>query len=173
MNDLLELSKIESGKIDLVFDTIALSDLAEKALSVLKNQADEKGIELIGDVPKTLPDVRIDPNKVTWIITNLVSNAFRYTKSGGYIKITAELVGNQVQVSVIDNGSGIPYEYQSRIFDKFVQVKTSSDTEGSGLGLAICKEIVRAHGGTIWVESEPGKGSTFSFTLPVAELQQS
>jgi NtrC-family two-component system sensor histidine kinase KinB len=71
-------------------------------------------------------------------------------------------------MSICDDGAGIPYEYQSKIFDKFVQVKSSKAPEGTGLGLAICKEIVRAHGGTIWVESTPGEGSTFTFTLPIA-----
>jgi len=169
VNDLLELSRIESGKIDLAFDTIVLADLIGKALSVLKTQAEEKGIDLFAELPEHLPEVRIDPNKITWVITNLVSNAFRYTNSGGHIRIIAEPVGNQVQVSVTDNGEGIPYEFQSRIFDKFVQVRTSHEAGGSGLGLAICKEIVRAHGGTIWVDSVPNEGSTFSFTLPVAD----
>jgi NtrC-family two-component system sensor histidine kinase KinB len=173
INDLLELSKIESGKIDLVFDNVILSDLAERALSVLKSQAMESGIDLIVDMPQNLPAVHIDPNKITWVITNLVSNAFRYTPRGGYVKITAEPVGSQVKISVADNGTGIPYEYQSRIFDKFVQVKTNNVSNGSGLGLAICKEIVRAHKGTIWVDSIPEEGSTFSFTLPVAELLHS
>jgi len=169
VNDLLELSKIESGKIDLTFETFILSEVIEQALSVLKTQAEENRIELLVELPDSLPSVRIDPNKITWVITNLVSNAFRYTDSGGYIKVTAELLGDQIQVSVSDNGIGIPYEYQSRIFDKFVQVKTDRDVGGSGLGLAICKEIVRAHGGTIWVDSVPGEGSTFSFTVPVAQ----
>ncbi|MBN1293860.1 MAG: HAMP domain-containing protein [Candidatus Latescibacteria bacterium] len=169
VNDLLELSKIESGKIELVFDNVIMSDLAAKAVSVLNTQANENGIDLIVDMPQNLPAVRIDPNKITWVITNLVSNAFRYTPRGGYVKLTAEPVGNQIQVSVTDNGSGIPYEYQSRIFDKFVQVKTNHVSGGSGLGLAICKEIVRAHKGTIWVDSVPEEGSTFNFTLPVTE----
>ncbi len=171
VNDLLELSKIESGKIDLAFETYVLSELILKAVSVLRTQSDERGIDLIADVPEMLPDVRIDPNKITWVITNLVSNAFRYTNSGGFIKISAEPVGTQVQISVTDNGTGIPYEYQSRIFDKFVQVKSNRDAGGSGLGLAICKEIVRAHGGTIWVDSVPGEGSAFRFTLPIAHPQ--
>lgn len=97
-----------------------------------------------------------------------MSNALRYTDCGGSIRLSATQIGSQIHVSVSDNGAGIPPEYQSRIFDKFVQVKTERALGGSGLGLAICKEIVRAHGGTIWVESEPGHGSTFVFTVPAA-----
>ena len=91
----------------------------------------------------------------------------RYTPSGGHINLSAESFGPSVQISVSDDGPGIPYEYQSKIFDKFVQVKSDKAVGGSGLGLAICKEIVRAHGGTIWVDSVPGSGSTFTFTLPI------
>jgi NtrC-family two-component system sensor histidine kinase KinB len=114
-------------------------------------------------------NVKADPSKIIWVLTNLISNALRYTDSGGYILVFAERVSNQAHISVTDNGEGIPYEYQPRIFDKFVQVKSEKSIGGSGLGLSICREIVRAHGGTIWVESTPGKGSTFTFTLPIAD----
>jgi NtrC-family two-component system sensor histidine kinase KinB len=118
-------------------------------------------------LPSALPQVKADPNKITWVLTNLIANALRYTSSGGKIQLFAEHFGPQVHLSVSDDGAGIPYEYQSKIFEKFVQVEKSKTVHGSGLGLAICKEIVRAHGGTIWVDSLPGEGSTFTFTLPV------
>ena len=121
------------------------------------------------DVPQNLPDVKADANKITWVLTNLISNALRYTESGGSIRLSAEHLGPYVHVSVSDNGPGIPFEDQSKIFDKFVQIKSDKALGGSGLGLTICKEIVRAHGGTIWVDSTPGEGSTFTFTLPVVE----
>jgi NtrC-family two-component system sensor histidine kinase KinB len=114
-----------------------------------------------------LPPVRADANKITWVLTNLVSNALRYSSEGGRIALSADAAGPFVHVSVHDDGPGIPKEYQASIFEKFVQV-TGQDSGGSGLGLAICKEIVRAHGGTIWVESSPGEGSTFTFTLPIS-----
>jgi NtrC-family two-component system sensor histidine kinase KinB len=100
------------------------------------------------------------------VLTNLVANALHFTPRGGSIQLRAEAFGPFIQISVQDDGPGIPYEYQSKIFDKFVQVKSNQVLGGSGLGLAICKEIVRAHGGTIWVDSAPGAGSTFRFTLP-------
>ncbi len=111
---------------------------------------------------------KADANKIAWVLTNLVSNALRYVGKGGRIGLLAHRVGPHVHLSVRDDGPGIPPEYQSRIFQKFVQVK-GREAGGTGLGLAICKEIVRAHGGAIWVESSAGRGSTFTFTLPVAQ----
>lgn len=168
VSDLLDLSKIEAGKLELAFTRVSVATLAEKTVSAMKGQAEEKGIALSAAVPADVPDVRADPTKATWVLINLVSNALRYTATGGHIRLSAERAGPQVHVHVADDGAGIPYEYQPKIFDKFVQVKDDPTTGGSGLGLAICKEIVRAHGGTIWVESTPGKGSIFTFTLPAA-----
>jgi NtrC-family two-component system sensor histidine kinase KinB len=103
------------------------------------------------------------------VLTNLVANGLRYTAAGGQITVSAGESGAFVEVNVRDNGQGIPYENQARIFDKFFQVKDKAERRGSlGIGLAICKEIVKAHQGIIWVESTPGEGSTFSFTLPKA-----
>ena len=137
-------------------------------VAVFRPQAEKQRVELTGAVPEGLPDVRADANKITWVLTNLISNALRYVGAGGHIRVSAERVGEWVHLSVADDGEGIPEEYQSRIFDKFVQVKSAEAVGGTGLGLAICREIVRAHKGTIWVESTPGKGSIFTFTLPVA-----
>jgi NtrC-family two-component system sensor histidine kinase KinB len=168
VNDLLDISRIEAGKMAIDFDSVSVELLFEKVVSLLKKQADEKSVELSFSPASDLPAIKADVNKITWVLTNLVSNALRYTSANGHIRLFAKRAGPQVHISVDDNGAGIPYEYQSRIFDKFVQVKTQKDLGGSGLGLAICKEIVRAHGGTIWVDSQPGEGSTFTFTVPVA-----
>ncbi|MBN1787374.1 MAG: HAMP domain-containing protein [Sedimentisphaerales bacterium] len=168
VNDLLDISKIEAGKMDIDFDSVPVELLLEKAVAVLKNQAEEKNIDLSYESIPDLPNIEADVNKITWVLTNLISNSLRYTEANGFIKLSAEEVGSQIHISVADNGAGIPYEYQSRIFDKFVQVKTEKALGGTGLGLAICKEIVRAHGGTIWVDSQPDHGSTFTFTVPVA-----
>ena len=113
--------------------------------------------------------MRADATKVSWVLTNLISNALRYTDRGGHIRVSAERLGPYVHLSVSDDGPGIPFEDQSKIFDRFVQIKSDKALGGSGLGLTICKEIVRAHGGTIWVDSTPGEGSTFTFTLPIVE----
>jgi len=169
VNNLLDLSKIEAGKMEMEYASIPVRLLFEKVVTVFKTQAEEKAVVFSYHVPEALPNVKADDNKITWVLTNLISNALRYTPGGGHIKFFAESFGPYVQISVSDDGPGIPYEYQSKIFDKFVQVKSDRAVGGSGLGLAICKEIVRAHGGTIWLDSVPGAGSTFTFTLPVWE----
>jgi two-component system, NtrC family, sensor histidine kinase KinB len=169
VSNLLDLSKIEAGKMEMELSSIPVRMLFEKVVTVFKTQAEEKAVDLSFHVPGELPNVKADDHKITWVLTNLISNALRYTPSGGHIKLSAESLGSYDQISISDDGAGIPYEYQSKIFDKFVQVKSDKTVGGSGLGLAICKEIVRAHGGTIWVDSVPGAGSTFSFTLPTWE----
>ncbi|MBN1848792.1 MAG: HAMP domain-containing protein, partial [Deltaproteobacteria bacterium] len=166
VNDLLDLSKIEAGRIELDFETVSVQNLFEHVQAVFKGQAEIKHIKLASEPAGDLPRVLADANKITWVLTNLISNALRYVSEGGHIQIMAKQIGPHVHLSVRDDGPGIPLEYQSKIFQKFVQVK-GQETGGSGLGLAICKEIVRAHGGAIWVESPPGQGSTFTFTLPV------
>ncbi len=169
VNDLLDLSKIEAGKLDLAFERVEPGFLFDQALAVMKPQTDAKHIELKLEVHEALPPVMIDPNKIVWVLVNLLANAVRHTPEGGHIRVKGERVGGQVHLSVSDDGEGVPYEIQSRIFDKFVQVKRDGSVGGSGLGLAISKEVVRAHRGTIWLDSVPGQGSTFTFTLPVAD----
>ena len=127
-------------------------------MSVFKTQAEEKGVNLTSTTPEGLPQVRADANKIGWVLTNLISNALRFTPREGNIHLSAESFGPYIQISVRDDGPGIPFEYQSKIFDKFVQVKSDKALGGSGLGLTISKEIVRAHGGTIWVDSIPERG---------------
>lgn len=169
VSDLLDLSQLESGKIQLDFESVAVGDLMRRAVGLLGPQAKAREIELSYTVPDALPPVRADRNKITWVLTNLISNALRYTSPGGYIRLSAEHSGKLVQVHVADNGAGIPPEHHAHIFDKFGQVKNGQPTGGSGLGLTICKEILRAQGGTIWVDSEVGKGSTFTFVVPSTE----
>ncbi len=168
INDLLDLSRLEAGKIELEFENIAIFNLFEQIEKVFKGQIALKGISLTTECPNDLPEVRVDANKVAWVMTNLVSNAMRYVEKNGQIRLKAALFGTNIHISVQDDGPGIPLEYQSKIFQKFVQVKGRA-SGGAGLGLAICREIVKAHSGTIWVDSEPGKGSTFTFTLPLPE----
>ncbi|MBN1931510.1 MAG: HAMP domain-containing protein [Desulfobacterales bacterium] len=168
VNDLLDLSKIEAGRIEMEFEKVEVSNLFDHVRIIFKSQLDMKETTLTYKVDDNLPKVRADANKITWVLTNLISNALRYVQKGGHIILAAERIGPHIHLSVHDDGLGIPQEYQTRIFHKFVQVK-GQEAGGTGLGLAICKEIVRAHGGTIWVESSPGKGSTFIFTLPIGQ----
>ena len=166
VNDLLDLSKIEAGKIDLEFESVPVQMLFDHVHTVFKSQMDIKEVDFTSELADNLPRIRADANKITWVLTNLVSNALRYVNKGGRIQLSAHRIGQHIHMSVRDDGPGIPPEYQLKIFEKFVQMK-GQDAGGTGLGLAICKEIVRAHGGAIWVESTPGQGSTFIFTLPV------
>lgn len=168
VSDLLDLSKIESGHMDMEFESVVMAELADRAVAMLTDQAAAAGVELSSRIAADLPEVRADPDKITWVLINLMANAIRYVDPGGYVRLAARAAGHLVYVAVSDNGVGIPYEYQSKIFDKFVQVKDDPRPGATGLGLAISKEIVRAHGGSIWVESVPGQGSTFTFTLPMA-----
>ncbi len=167
VSDLLDLSRIEAGRIALEFEKVQPKTLFEHAKAVFKSQMEIKRVMFSIQIAPDMPLVRVDANKITWVLTNLISNALRYVGEGGQIFLMAATVGAYVQLSVRDNGPGIPLEYQSKIFQKFVQVEGQA-SGGSGLGLAICKEIVRAHGGAIWVESTPGHGSAFLFTLPIA-----
>ena len=166
VNDLLDLSKIESGRIDMERVPIKANFIIDKVISLFKVQTQEKNIKLNKKPIEELPEVKADANKITWVLTNLVANALRYAES--QIEIAATQHGNSIYFSVSDDGPGIDPAFQSKIFDKFVQVKTERDIGGSGLGLSICKEIVKAHGGIIWVDSTVGEGSTFNFTLPIS-----
>jgi NtrC-family two-component system sensor histidine kinase KinB len=168
VHDLLDLSKIEAGRIDLEFEKIAVATLFEHVQDIFKGQVGMKQVELLVDNVEQLPPVVADTNKIVWVLSNLVSNALRYVDEGGRIQLAARKIDSHVHISVRDDGIGIPAEYQSRIFQKFVRVN-KKESGRTGLGLAICKEIVRAHGGTIRVESDPGRGSTFTFTVPVAD----
>jgi len=166
VNDLLDLSKIESGRIEMEFDKVDVNDIIEKTLNPFYKQAEEKGIALKFKQSEDNVFAYADPSKISWVISNLVGNALRYADEGK-IEVDAEIKGRRVLVSVADNGPGIPREYQSKIFDKFVRAGNDKDEKsGTGLGLAISKEIITAHNGRIWVDSEEGEGSTFSFYIP-------
>ncbi len=171
VNDLLDLSKIESGRLPMDITEISIGFIMDKAVEMMKPQAEKASISLTAEYPEKLAPVHADANKILWVLTNLISNALRYTHAEGFIELSAEDSGQYLQVNVKDNGEGIPYENQARIFEKFFQVKEPPGKSGSlGIGLAICKEIVKAHGGIIWVDSTPGEGSTFSFSLPYKRL---
>lgn len=166
MRDLLDLSRIEAGENKPTLALVKTKDLIHETTEELRPQVEAKGLDFKVDAPVTLPAVRVDRTQVERVFTNLVVNAIRCTQQGE-IKISAQPRGSSVAFSVSDTGSGIPPEYLPHIFDKFVQVPGAT-TGGAGLGLAISRLIVEAHGGQISVQSERGKGSTFTFTLPIA-----
>lgn len=168
VNQLLDLSRIEAGKIELRKIPVKVKELFEEAVKPLLGQLAVQDVGLEYDVDESLM-VRVDPDKIVWVISNLVGNALRYSPRGSIIRVGAKADDGNVRVYVADEGPGIPKEYHEKIFQRFVQVKTSGVTGvrgGAGLGLAIAREIVEAHDGVIWVESEPGRGATFIFTVP-------
>jgi PAS domain S-box-containing protein len=166
MRDLLDLSRIEAGEKQPELQTISLRELVLNEAEQLRSQVEAKGLSFRVDVPVDLPAVVADSSQIARVITNLVVNAVRYTKQGE-ISINAARRGHHVTVSVSDTGMGIPAEYLPHVFDKFVQVP-GAPTGGAGLGLAISRLIVEAHGGQIIAQSEPGRGSSFNFTLRIA-----
>jgi len=171
--NLLDLSKIEAGQIALETQLVQVKGLVDEAVRPLKWQAESQNIQIKTNIPEDLPYVEADFNKIVWVLANLLANSLRYSEPGGTIAVKVEMSGNRMFFSVQDDGCGIPREYQDKIFQKFVQVKgDSGPVGGAGLGLAICKEFVEAHSGQIWVESEEGKGSNFTFTLPLARSKE-
>ena len=167
MRDLLDLSRIEAGESRPQLAPVRTRDLVARVSGELRPQVEAKGLKLRVDAPPDLPAVMADRTQIERVISNLVVNAVRNTKHGE-ITISAERRDGHVVLSVCDTGVGIPPDYLPHIFDKFVQVP-GAQAGGAGLGLAISKSLVEAHGGQISVRSEVGRGTTFTFTLPVAE----
>ncbi len=167
INDLLDITKIENGKVEWQAESISLDNVIARAMALTSSTFEQYGIELISDVEDGLPEVMGDKNRLEQVMINLISNALKFTDKGSVICM-ARKINNEIVTSVIDTGGGIPEIDREKIFEKFKQTGTilKGRPKGTGLGLTICKEIVKQHGGRIWVESDPGKGSTFSFTLP-------
>ena len=174
INNVLDLAKIEAGKVEWNMQPLTISTVIERATAATAALFERKGLALIKEVADDLPGVVGDQDRLIQVVINLISNAVKFTEQGSVTCRAQHSVGNgEIVVSVIDTGLGIAPEDQPKVFEKFKQVgDTLTDRpQGTGLGLAICKEIVEHHGGRIWVESELGQGSTFSFTLPVAQVK--
>ena len=169
INDILDISKIEAGKMELSFEDVDVHQIIEGVLSTTKGLIKDKPIRLRQEVPEQLPVIRADPTRVRQVLLNLLSNAAKFTEEGE-ICLTVTQVGDELLFSVSDTGPGIPEDKLDRLFEAFYQVDGSMTRKagGTGLGLAIARHFVEMHGGRIWVHSVVGKGSTFSFTLPVA-----
>jgi signal transduction histidine kinase len=169
IDELQELSLAEAGELKLDRQTDDISRLIEQAVAVLQPTATAKGLTLAINLPEKLPPVSMDSHRIKQVLNNLLKNAATHTSQGGSITVTARQQDNQIKVSVVDTGEGIPAEDLPNIFERFYRVDKSRarTTGGSGLGLTIAKRLVEAHGGRIEVESELGKGSSFTFTLPL------
>ncbi len=171
VDDLQELSRVEARAYPLDFRPVDVSSLVAATVKRLASQAEVKRIALTLSLPADLPRLRADEDRIAQVLLNLVSNAIHYTPEGGSVTISALDRGNEVQVTVSDTGVGIPAEHLPHVFTRFYRVDKSRSRQaggGSGIGLTIARHLVEAHGGRIWVESEgEGRGSRFSFTLPV------
>jgi len=168
IEDILQLSKIESQEIIMNLQSINLRDLIDKTISEFKKKIEQKNHKIKINISPQLPLIKADPEQIEVVFRNLLDNAIKYTPNGGEIYISAFEKAENIYIEIADNGIGISAEHLPRIFERFYRVDKDRSRKlgGTGLGLAIVKHIVQAHGGTIGVESKPGKGSKFFFTLP-------
>jgi signal transduction histidine kinase len=174
INDILDLSKIEAGRMELELTDFHLLTALDNALILVRERAGRRSITLQMSVDERLGEVRADERKIRQVVLNLLSNAIKFTSEGGRIEVRAVPVDGSVEVTVSDTGVGIAPEDQEAVFEEFRQVGTAAKkVEGTGLGLTLCRKFVELHGGRIWVKSEVGVGSTFSFTIPVKTIPRS
>jgi signal transduction histidine kinase len=169
VGELRDLTLAESGHLKLEFEPTNLAELVQRRVSQAEVIARGKNITLRRDIAEGLPEIEADGRRVEQVVANLLDNALNHTPSGGIVTVAVSLDKDDALVSVADTGEGIPAEHLPYIFERFYRIDDarSRKTGGAGLGLAIAKQMVELHGGRIWVESEVGKGSKFSFTLPV------
>jgi len=167
IDELLDMSKVESLVSNKNVGPVSLTEIISRSMAVTKGASEQNMLELRKDIDGQLPMVTGNQDRLIQVLVNLLSNAVKFTKEGS-VTCRARLLNDEIVTSVIDTGIGIAKDDQEMVFEKFWQVDESltSKTKGTGLGLSICKQIVEQHGGKIWVESEPGKGSIFSFSLP-------
>jgi K+-sensing histidine kinase KdpD/CheY-like chemotaxis protein len=168
INNVLDLAKIEAGKIEWHKEMLSVPEIIERATAATSSLFDSSGLKLKKDVDAGLPEIIGDQDKLIQVVINLISNAVKFTDKGS-VTCRARQANGEIVVSIIDTGRGIAAEDQPKVFEKFKQVgdTLTNKPKGTGLGLTICREIVEHHGGRIWVESEIGVGSTFSFALPI------
>jgi signal transduction histidine kinase len=168
INDILDLSKIEAGRMELELTDFHLPTALDNALTLVRERAGRRSITLQMSVDVRLGEVRADERKIRQVVLNLLSNAIKFTLEGGRIDVGAMPKDGFVEVSVSDTGVGIALEDQEAVFEEFRQVGTvDKKAEGTGLGLTLCRKFIELHGGRIWIRSQVGVGSTFTFTIPV------
>ena len=168
ISDLLDVTRLEAKSLKLAPRVCDLVEIAQEVVKAHEAVAQDKLVQLHSDVPPECRNVFCDPDRTAQILNNLVNNALKFTNSGGSVSISAKKSNQQVEIRVIDTGKGIPKENLPHVFDRFWQEKETAH-KGTGLGLSIAKGLVEAQGGKLWVESQPGYGTTFYFTLPLAE----
>jgi len=168
VEELLELSRIESGEVPLAREPVDLTAVVTRAIARLSAQAGKQEVVLAAEIEAGLPAVTGDAERLERAVVNLIHNAIKFTPPGGTVDVSVTLSGASVSVFVVDTGAGISPEDLPRVFERFYKTDQSRHGGGTGLGLAVVKHTVEAHGGTVTAESEPGRGSTFSFVIPVA-----
>jgi len=165
--ELLDLSRIESGQVELMLAPLSPQKLVSSAADRMRMQAERAGLKLSAECEENLSAILADQARLEQVLVNIIHNAVKFTKPGGMIVVKAESTSGGVGFSVRDSGMGIPAESLSRIFERFYRVDKSRTGSGTGLGLSISKHIVEAHGGRIWAESREGEGSVFHFVIPL------
>jgi signal transduction histidine kinase len=169
INDVLDLAKIEAGRMELELSPVAIHEILESAVSMHSERASRGGIALALDTEPEEITITADERRVRQIVFNLVSNAVKFTPDGGRVDISALAEDGRVEIAVTDTGPGIRAEDHETIFEEFEQAAEGKQVDGTGLGLPLSRRLVELHGGRLWVESEPGKGSTFRFILPMRQ----
>jgi signal transduction histidine kinase len=175
INDILDFQKLESGKMDVDMQKNDVNEIVKEIKETMTPLSSEKGLNLIIELDDSIPIIKFDKDKITQVLTNIVNNAIKFTEQGSVtISTTKGDNDNIIQVSVSDTGPGIKNEDLPKLFHEFEQLAGGNErkTGGSGLGLAISRKIIKKHNATIWAESEPGKGTTFHFVLPIKERRR-
>jgi signal transduction histidine kinase len=174
IDDLLDLARIESGRLPWVMQSVNIREIVDQSVQNVVSLSQSQNLKIMVNLPSELPEIRGDVDRLLQVMTNLLGNAIKFTPAGGIIRITGAVRRDpppgSLEISVSDTGAGIAPEHIENIFQKFFQADSTLTRQkgGSGLGLAISEEILKNHGGRIWVESEPGCGSRFTFSLPLA-----
>jgi two-component system phosphate regulon sensor histidine kinase PhoR len=168
VNELLELSRIEAGRVNFEFQRIHPCDLMIKPYERMLLPAERAGLSMSLECSRDLPLVFADPDRIAQVFINMLHNAIKFTPPGGRISLGSWIHENMVVFMVRDTGEGIPQKDLKRIFERFYKVDRARSGGGTGLGLSICKHMVEAHGGYLWAESEEGRGSSLFFTIPIA-----
>jgi signal transduction histidine kinase len=170
INDILDLSKIEAGRMELELTDFDMPTAIENALMLVRERVGRRSLTLHKSVDAGVGQIRADERKIRQVVLNLLSNAIKFTPERGRIEVAAVARDGSVEVSVSDTGVGIAPEDQERVFEEFRQVGTAEKkAEGTGLGLTLCRKFVELHGGRIWVKSQQGQGSVFTFTIPIGK----